>query len=466
MIEQVVTRNGTAGAPASVEEVVLQNIIGGTPRDPTERKIVGRFSFPVTTTQEVASALRSAKFQEPASIEKVIAALSKIGRDAKWINDEDLAIQAELSGSPIKHMRSSIEAINSWLANIEAYVKLHGTLETIVAGDDQKLVLIDQNGRLCQGGVTTTFVLAGDEIAIAPWNMAQALLAGTRAIIKPSRIEPLSAFLFTKALIEEKVTPPALLYISRETETEQGLLATLIKQTRQSVMYGEDNTVDTICSPFGFRADHKYFTYLTGRSGAIVYPDANVDLAAEMIIRGATDDRGNRCNSTKKVFASKQLKEQMEAALIEQAERLVRGEPTDPATDIGRNDPRARAIAEQWTGSARVFYDRDMFLMAVEQSAQILKEELPYPTIAICYYEEGQDPVDLINKSVAHSYLDAAVAISIFTENREQYNIASSRIQACKTILNLPTTSFDFWTSHQRWHLFIELMRKVELVAS
>jgi hypothetical protein len=107
-----------------------------------------------------------------------------------------------------------------------------------------------------------------------------------------------------------------------------------------------------------------------------------------------------------------------------------------------------------------------MFLIAVEHSAQILKEELPYPIVAVCYYNEGQDPVDLVNKSVANTYLDAAVAISIFTENREQYNIASSQIHACKTILNLPSTAFDFWTSHQRWHLFTELTRKVELVTA
>lgn len=448
------------------EVVVLKNIIRGELREPAERKVDGSFSFPVTTAQDVASALKFARFQPSEPLDKVLRALANIGRAANWINEGDLKLQAALSGSPIKHMLNSIAAVNDWLANIEQYVERNGTLKGIGRGERRQTVLLDRNGMLCQGGVTTMFILAGDEISIAPWNIAQALLAGTKAIVKPSRIEPLSAFLFTKALIAEGIAPPALLYISRDSEQEQGLVGTLIKQTEQSVMYGEDNTVNTICQPFGFRPDHKYLAYLTGRSGAIVYPDADVKLAAEMIIRGACDDRGNRCNSTKKVFVPRQLARDIEVALVRAADGLVRGDPADPATDIGRNDPQARVVAQQWTSSAQVFYDKDMFLMSVPPTAPILREELPYPSVALCYYDEGQDPVDMLNNSVSNTYLGAAVAVSVFTRDVEQYHLASARTRACKTLLNLPSTAFDFWTAHQRWHLFTELMRKVELVGA
>jgi len=466
MNQHVSLRDAGSEAPGGDRIVLLDNIIGGQPREAAERRLTGRFSFPVTTAQDVASALKLAKFRKPVSIDVVIAALSRIGQEANWINDEDLEVQAELSGSPIKHMRGSIEAVNAWLADIGSYVERHGTLKMIEENGERHQVLIDHDGRLCQGGVTTAFVLAGDEIAIAPWNIAQALLAGAQAIIKPSRIEPLSAFLFTKALIAAGLEPPALLYISRETEAEQALLATLIKQTRQSVMYGEDATVDAICSPYGFRPDHRYNAYLTGRSGAIVYGDADLDLAAQMIVRGASDDRGNRCNSTKKVFVPRALKDQFEAALVRHADILVRGEPTDPATDLGRNDPQARAVAQQWMSGGRVFYERDMFMVVVDKSAQILKEELPYPSVAVCYVDDGEDAVDLMNKTVANTYLGAAIAVSIFTASSDRYLSASSRVLACKTILNLPSTAFDFWTSHQRWHLFTELTRKVDLVTA
>jgi aldehyde dehydrogenase (NAD+) len=326
-------------------------------------------------------------------------------------------------------------------------------------------VLLDRNEAVYRGGISTTFVLAGDEIAIAPWNIAHALLAGSSAIVKPSKIEPLGAYLFSRALIAEGLEPPALLYISRDSEGEKDLLGQLIEHTQQSVIFGEDHTVDAICGPFGYRADHKSLVYLTGRSGAVVYPDADVELAAEMIIRGATDDRGNRCNSTKKVFAPIALSKQLENALVRRAEQLVRGEPTDPATDLGRNDAQARAVAREAAAAGSVFYERDMFLLTVPPSASILRQELPYPTVAVCYYGEGGDPVELANANVAGTPLGASIATSVFTRDKSRFIEAASRLLTCKALFNMPSTDFDFWTTHQARHLFLELMRKTELVA-
>lgn len=446
--------------------IELENIVRGQPRRAEQRRLAGRFSFPVTTEQDVSFALKALKVHKPAPLREVIRVLSKIGAAGTWIRDEDLVAQAELSGSPIKHMRKSIAAVNAWLANIEAYV---GSLASIVRlpgpGGADVDVLLDRNEAVYRGGISTVFVLAGDEITIAPWNIAQALLAGTSSIVKPSKIEPLSAYLFSRALIAEGLVPPALLYISRDSEGEKDLVGRLIEQTQQSVIFGEDHTIDAICGPLGYRAGHKSLVYLTGRSGAIVYPDADVELAAELIIRGATDDRGNRCNSTKKVFAPKALSTQLESALVRHAEQLVRGEPTNPVTDLGKNDDQARAVARESAAAGSVFYERDMFLLVVPPSANILKQELPYPTVAVCYYEEGTDPVELANASVAGTPLGASIATAVFTRDKSRFIEAASRLLTCKALFNTPSTDFDFWTTHQARHLFLELMRKTELIA-
>ncbi|WP_105167293.1 aldehyde dehydrogenase family protein [Pseudoalteromonas sp. T1lg23B] len=448
------------------EIIQLNNIINGNEREAEERKVAGRFSFPVTTDQDLSFALKLTRVQKSQPINKVIEALSKIGRDANWITDEDLKIQAELSGSPIKHMRKSIDVINTWLAGLKDYVQINGKLKPVQGTDEPKEVLLDDKGMLFRGGLSTMFVLAGDEVAIAPWNIAQAMLADSRAIVKPSKIEPLSAYLFTKAIIAEGLTPPSLLYISRDSEAEQDLVKKAIKLTQQSVIYGEDHTVDAICGPFGFRVDHKSITFLTGRSGAIVWDDADVQLTAAAIVRGATDDRGNRCNSTKKVFAPRAMASALQAAMVAEADKLVRGAPQDDATDLGRSEPQAREIAQGWTSSGQVFYDRDMFFMTVEKEAPVLREEIPYPTVSVCYYDEGEDPVELANESVRGTPLGASIALSLFTSDENRYLEAASRLDTCKALHNLPSTEFDFWTTHQRLHLFTELMRRTELITN
>jgi aldehyde dehydrogenase (NAD+) len=445
--------------------VQLENIVRGVPRRSEQRRQAGRFSFPVTTEQDVSFALKSLKAQRPNSIRAVIKALSKIGREGSWIRDEDLVIQAELSGSPIKHMRKSIAAVNGWLTRLDEYVQSLAQIVTVSRPPAEDLdVLMDRDNCLYRGGLSTMFVLAGDEIAIAPWNIAQALLANAAAVVKPSKIEPLGAYLFTRALAAEGITPPALLYISRDTEGEKDLVGRLIGRTQQSVIFGEDHTVSAICEPFGYRAGHKSLVYLTGRSGAIVWPDADIELAAEMIIRGATDDRGNRCNSTKKVYAPKSLAKQLEAALVRHADKLVRGEPNHPDTDLGRNDPQARVTARECAASGSVFYERDLFLLTVPTTAGILKEEVPYPTVAVCYYEAGTDPVELANESVADTPLGASIATAVFTRDEARFLDTASRLLTCKALFNTPSTEFDFWATHQARHLFLELMRKTELI--
>lgn len=430
--------------------IQLENIVNGKVRKSEERRVVGQFSFPVTTEHDLSFALKLTRVFKPTPINKIVDALAKIGKDASWINDEDLKAQASLSGSPLKHMRGSIQAINRWLAKIKEYVQLKASFIEIDKSNAEKTeVLVDPNGMLYRGGISTMLVLAGDEISIAPMMLTHAVLANASAIVKPSRIEPLGAYLFTRALIAEGITPPSLLYISSETEAERELVKKAIKQTQQSVILGEDHTVQNICEPFGFRAEHKTMAYLTGRSGAIVWPDADIKLASEMIIRGATDDRGNRCNSTKKVFAPRHLAKKLEEALVQEANKLVRGEPTDENTDIGRVDPQSRTTAEQWTASAKVFYDRDMFLMTVPPSAQVLKEELPYPAVAICYYDE-EDPVALANESVRSTPLGETIAMSLFTGDYNRFMEAASRLLSCKVLFNRPSTEYDFWTTHQR----------------
>lgn len=428
--------------------------------------MAGNFNLPVTTEQDVSFALKALKVHKPAPLREVIRVLSKIGAAGTWIRDEHLVAQAELSGSPIKHMRKSIAAVNAWLADIEKYVESRASLVRVQGQEAADVdVLLDRNESVYRGGVSTVFVLAGDEIAIAPWNIAEALLAGSRAVIKPSTIEPLSAYLFSRALIEEGLEPPALLYISRDGDGQQDMLGRLLENTQQSVIFGEDHTIGAICGPLGYRADHKSLVYLTGRSGAIVYPDADVQLTAEMVISGATDDRGNRCNSTKKVFAPKAMARELEDALVSHADRLVRGEPTDPVTDLGRNDAQARATARESAAAGNVFYERDMFLLTVPKSASILKQEVPYPAVAVCYYEEGTDPVELANASVAETPLGGSIATSVFTRDKSRFIEAASRLLTCKALFNTPSTDFDFWTTHQARHLFLELMRKTELIS-
>ena len=87
----------------------------------------------------------------------------------------------------------------------------------------------------------------------------------------------------------------------------------------------------------------------------IVFPDADLALAAKSIIFGATEDRGNRCISTKKVFAPRSVARQFEERLLAEAVQLKRGEPTQDDTDIGSLHAAARQVGEAALPIAKSF---------------------------------------------------------------------------------------------------------------
>ena len=74
---------------------------------------------------------------------------------------------------------------------------------------------------------------------------------------------------------------------------------------------------------------------LSGNNAAIVWDDADLPRAAELIAKGAFGFAGQRCTANRRVIVSAAKFEPLWQALKIAAEKLNWGDPMDPATDIG-----------------------------------------------------------------------------------------------------------------------------------
>ncbi len=435
----------------------IENIINGQIREGARRTGFQVWSLPETTAHDVEFALKVANAQsydKAVPLPETTALLASIGRDQDWIEESHLVEIAQKSGSPIKYLHTTVQRFNRWLAHLDEYVTSLGHVNS--AGQ------LVRGGLNWQGGLTSSLILAGDEATLAPWALTHALLAGSPGIAKPSSIEPLSAFLFLKAVIKRGGRTPALLAFDSTQEHDRAQIGRIIRHTNQSVVFGEDHTIASIYQPLPFLPAHKAIPYWSGRSGVIVYPDADVVQSARAIIAGATEDRGNRCISTKKVFAPRSMASTLEQHLVAEADKLVRGDPLDAHTDLGVNEPGARRRAEQVAAGADVFYTRDFLMARCDDHADLLCNEVPYPAVALRYYDDGEDPVALANLSVRNAPSGRALVISVFTESDKGFAQAASRLYARKVLRNLPTGYWDPVKTHQAIHLCLELMRPCE----
>ena len=451
------TSRATAPHPVAAEpaEPRIDNIVNGRIVTADRHTNDAGWNLPRTTDHHLETALKSLGAHRPRPLGDMTSALSAIGRDATWITDSHLMLVSQRSGSPIKYLRYSLDRFNDWLANIDDYVSTLG-------GVDASGHLV-RGGLTHRGGISTSMVLAGDELTLAPWTLSHAVLAGSAIVAKPSSIEPLSAFLFCDALIRRGVQGVNLLALDSTDPTDRLRVRELITNTDQSVVFGEDQTIARVYGDLAFMASHKPIPYWSGRSGAVVYPDCDVDLVARSIIAGATEDRGNRCISTKKVFAPRSMAGELEARLAAHADDLVRGAPTDPATDIGVNEAGARLRAEAASASSDVIYDRDLIIARTDDHSQLISEEAPYPTIGLRYYADDDDPIAIANDSVRAAPSGRSLVMSVFADDSAEFERAAANLRAAKVLHNAPTSEWDPSRTHQSMHLCVELMRPVEV---
>ncbi len=431
---------------------MLQNIIRNTLRGATEYREINGWKVPRTSPDDLSLALKACRSAKPCDFGDTLAALTAIGREGRWIGPEQLSELASKTGSPVSFLRQAIGRVNAWLASLDEYVARFGR-PFGSAG-------IRGTGLLFQGGPPTTMLLAGDSSALTAWALGQALVSGCPLLVKPSNVEPLSAFLFCRAVLDKGVRAPNLLFLDSSVEAERDLIRKALQGSAQSVVYGEDATVLAVYGSFPLSPMHKPIPYWTGRSGALVLPDADLSLAARCIIVGATLDRGNLCNSTKKVFAPRALQGALEQRLVSEADGLCRGSPLWEGTGIGRLDPAARRMAEGNLAGSRVFYDRDLVLAEAHDASPLLLEETPYPIVGVRYWDDGEDPVELANRTVRSTPSGRALVMAVFTSSEEGYGRAAS-LRAFKLQRNAPTSDVDHLEMHQGMHLALELMRPV-----
>lgn len=436
-------------------DAAIEKILNGRAVPAARRRQPGGWDLPVTTEHDVAYALKSVRRPQGVPFPRAIEVIEAIGRDGRWIGEPDLAEIVRRTGTTLKYLRLSIGRANRWMAGIGEYLAAHGAASPTG---------LRRGGSQWTGGLPTAVVLAGDSTSLAAVALTHALLAGGNAVVKGSSAEPLSPFRFVQAVAERGVPNLQLLFFDSSLDQERQLLRSILSQTAQSVVYGEDRTVAAIYGPLAANPAHKAVPYWSGRSGAIVLADADLEQAARAVVYGLHEDRGNRCNSTKKVVVAESVADELERLLVRQAEALRRGDPADEATDIGAVDQAARRLAEASVGAGRVVYDRDLIMARCDDESALVREEIPYPVLGIRRFDAGDDPVEIANRHVQGTPSGRSLCVSVITRNRAGFEQVAERLAAYKVLLNRPTTDVDLRLPHQGMHLFLELMRPKALV--
>ncbi|WP_448640396.1 aldehyde dehydrogenase family protein [Geodermatophilus sp. URMC 63] len=334
-----------AGRPATGTEVLEV-------RSPHDGALAGTTTTATTEDVEAAVAAADAVRAEYAATPAHVraAALDHVSRRLAERGEEVAALITAESGKPLKWARLEVtRAVSTFRWGAEEARRWSGSLQRL---DTDPAA----TGRLA----LVRRVPRGPVLGIAPFNfplnlvahkVAPAIAVGAPIVLKPAPATPLSALLLGEVLAETDLPAGAWSVLPVPNE----VAAQLVQDPRLPVVSFTGSV------PVGWSiresAPRKHVTLeLGGNAAAVVAPDqddAALDWAASRIATFAMYQAGQSCISVQRVLAHRAVAQQLTDRVVEAVGKLVTGDPTDDATDVGPLiDEAAARRVEGWVADA------------------------------------------------------------------------------------------------------------------
>jgi aldehyde dehydrogenase (NAD+) len=170
---------------------------------------------------------------------------------------------------------------------------------------------------------------------------------------------------------------------------------------------------------------------LGGKNAAVVLADADLDIAAEHIVRSAFLTSGQRCTATSRIIVESSVAEPLLERVIVRMEALVVGAGTDPEVDLGplatpvQRDNVEKAVAAAIAAGAMLrsggsrpehlsddgYFYSPTLLDHVDPSMAVATEEIFGPVIAMIRVKNSEQAYDIANGT------DYGLSTSVFTRS-------------------------------------------------
>jgi 1-pyrroline-5-carboxylate dehydrogenase len=256
-------------------------------------------------------------------------------------------------------------------------------------------------------------------MALSTGPVAGALLAGNTAILKPASAAPLSAVNLIHALDDAGVPAGVVNLVMGPGDT--------VGEELQSSQ-GIDGIVFTGSFEVGFKLFKSFSTSwprpaiveMGGKNPAIVSRKADLEEAAEGIMRSAFGFGGQKCSANSRVYVEQPVHDELIRMLVEKTEQLTVGDPIDrkhwlgPIIDQKAVDRHQQAVSEVrrdgtvYTGGehltegdlARGFYVEPTVVGNLPATHRVFQDELFAPFTAVQAVESLDEALRLANDTI------------------------------------------------------------------
>lgn len=182
-------------------------------------------------------------------------------------------------------------------------------------------------------GVAALIVPWNFPMVTTAWKLAPALAAGCTVVLKPSEVTPLPE-LALMAILAACGIPPGVVNLVNGSGADVGA-ALSAHPGIAKISFTGSNAVGRMVMQAA-AADVKGVSLeLGGKSPIIVFADADLDLAVQLVINGIYFNAGQMCSATSRLLVEQSVAAPLLARLKTAAEALRLGDPQSDATQMG-----------------------------------------------------------------------------------------------------------------------------------
>ena len=286
-------------------------------------------------------------------------------------------------------------------------------------------------------------------LALATGMAAGALVAGNTVVFKPASDTPFSGVCLYEVLRDAGLPPGVFNFI---TGPGSAVGHELI------VNPGVDGFIFTGSKPVGLKIYHQFaqaapkpcITEMGGKNPAIVMPSANLDDAAEGVMRSAFGMGGEKCSACSRLYLHQDVYKPFMDLLVEKTRHLKIGDPTARdtflgplindgamkkyagAARLGRKEGRivlgGRALSDG--DFARGYFVEPAIVDGAPKDSRLFQDEFFAPVLAVAKVKSLDEAIKLANDS------EYGLTAGIFTNDEKEEQKFFDEIESGVTYCN------------------------------
>jgi aldehyde dehydrogenase (NAD+) len=319
--------------------------------------------------------------------------------------EELVEVESRDNGKSRRELRAALRTMAGWY-------RYYGGMADKVLGE---VIPVDRPDSLNYTvaepyGVVAAILPWNSPLRLAAWKIAPALAAGNAVVLKPSEHASASNLVFNE-LFEAAGFPAGIVNVV--TGFGPDVVPALIAHPlTRKISFTGGVSAGTLVGELAARQLKPCTLELGGKSPQIVFPDADLDRAADGVSAGVFSSGGQTCLAGSRLLVHSSVHQELLSRIVERAKGVRLGDPSDPETDVGPVATTAQyaVIGEhiahaRASGAVLVFggeagdgrFAGPAVFDQVARGSRLFQEEVFGPVLAVTCFDSEQEAIELAN---------------------------------------------------------------------